>query len=69
MNKTLVIIAAVLGLIGLILNLAVDRDNVYDLTLSALWVLTLIFANAGAFMGGKRSTMPKVSSSSGMMQK
>jgi hypothetical protein len=51
-NKTLAILAGILALVGLIVNLAVDRDNVYDMTLSGLWVVTLVVALAGAFVGG-----------------
>jgi uncharacterized integral membrane protein len=64
MNKNLAIVAGALALIGLIVNVAVDRDNVYDMTLSALWVLTLILAFAGAFVGGKKSPPPTSVSSS-----
>lgn len=42
-----------LALIGLIVNVAVDLDNVYDMTMAALWVLTLVVAAAAAMMGGK----------------
>jgi uncharacterized integral membrane protein len=52
MNRTLVIIAGVLALIGLIINVAFDRDNVYDMYAAGLWLLTLIFAFVGAFVGG-----------------
>jgi hypothetical protein len=50
-NRNFVLIAAVLALIGLIVNAAFDLDNVYDMTTSTLWVLTLVFALLGAFMG------------------
>jgi hypothetical protein len=43
----------VLAVIGLIINVAFDLDNVYDMTTTALWFLTLAFAFAGAFLGGK----------------
>ncbi len=62
MNRTLVIIASVIAVIGLIINVVFDRDNVYDMTLAGLWVLTLILGFAGAFVGGKKS--PVVSSRS-----
>ena len=54
MNRTLVLVAGVLALIGLIVNVAIDLDNVYDMTTSALWAVTLILAFAGAFAGGKK---------------
>lgn len=44
-------IAAVLALIGLIINAAVDTDNVYDMTTVTLFLLTFIFALAGAYIG------------------
>lgn len=49
------LIGGVLALVGLIVNAAVDLDNVYDMTTSALWVLTVILVFAGAFMGGGTS--------------
>ena len=51
MNKNLIIVGGVLALIGLIVNVAVDRDNVYDMTTVALWALTVIFV----FVGGKKA--------------
>ena len=48
--------AGVLALIGLIINATVDRDNIYDMTLAGLWLLTLIVAFLGAFVGGKKAT-------------
>jgi hypothetical protein len=53
LNKNLVIVGAVLALVGLIVNVAFDLDNVYDMTLAGLWLLTLIVVAAGAFMGGR----------------
>lgn len=55
MNKNLTILAGVLALIGLIINVAVDRDNIYDMTMAGLWTLTLIVAFLGAFIGGKKA--------------
>jgi hypothetical protein len=69
MNKPLVVIAAMLALIGLILNVALDRDNVYDMTLSALWALTLILALAGALVAGKKSQASTIASSSSVTQR
>ncbi len=55
MNRNLVIIGGILALVGLIVNVAVDLDNVYDMTTTALWLLTVIVVFAGAFLGGKKS--------------
>jgi len=44
------------ALLGLIVNIAVDLDNVYDMTLAALWALTLLLVLAGAFVGSRKST-------------
>ena len=54
MNRNLILIGGILALIGLIVNVAFDLDNVYDMTTSLLWVLTLIVVFAGAFLGGKK---------------
>ncbi len=58
LNRTLVVIAGILALIGLIVNVAFDLDNVYDMTATVIWVLTLIFAFAGAYLGGKKKETP-----------
>ncbi len=50
-SRNFVLIAAVLALIGLIVNVAFDLDNVYDMTTSTLFLLTFVFALLGAFMG------------------
>jgi hypothetical protein len=55
LNKNLVIGAGVLALIGLIVNAAVDLDNVYDMTTTTLWLLTVILVFAGVFMGGRKA--------------
>lgn len=52
-TKLLISATAVLALIGLIVNVAVDLDNVYDMTLAVIWFLTLIVAAAAAMMGGR----------------
>ncbi|MDA4117564.1 MAG: hypothetical protein OK455_04390 [Thaumarchaeota archaeon] len=52
-SKIFIWIAAALALVGLIVNVAVDLDNVYDMTMATLWVLTLVFAFLGAYMGRK----------------
>jgi uncharacterized integral membrane protein len=51
MNRSLTIVAGVLALIGLIINVVFDRDNIYDMYAAGLWLLTLIFAFLGAFVG------------------
>jgi hypothetical protein len=63
MNKTVVMVGGILALIGLIVNVAFDLDNVYDMTTTILWVLTLIVVFAGAFMGGKKAPMAAASTS------
>jgi hypothetical protein len=50
-SRNFVLIAAVLALIGLIVNVAFDLDNVYDMTTTTIWLLTVVFALLGAFMG------------------
>jgi len=50
-SRNFVMIAAALALIGLIVNAAFDADNVYDMTTTTLFLLTLVFALLGAFMG------------------
>lgn len=57
MNKSLAIAAGVLALVGLIVNVAVDRDNVYDMTMSGIWLVTLVLAFLSAFLG-KSKTAP-----------
>ena len=54
MNRNLVLIGGILALIGLIVNVAFDLDNVYDMTTTALWLITLVVVFAGAFLGGKK---------------
>jgi len=39
------------AIIGLIVNGAVDLDNVYDMTTVALWVLTVILIYVGVYTG------------------
>ena len=55
MNKNLVLVAGVLAVIGLIVNVGVDLDNVYDMTTTGLWAATVVVAFAGAFLGGKKT--------------
>jgi len=47
------LIAAVLALIGLVVNSGFDLDNVYDMTTTTLFFLTFVFATIGAFMSRK----------------
>jgi len=54
MNKPLLWIAGVLAIIGLVVNLAYDLDNVYDMTTVTLWVLTVIFLYLGVYTGKKQ---------------
>jgi hypothetical protein len=56
-----VLTAGVLALMGLIVNVAVDLDNAYDMTTPAFWVLTLILIVAGVFTGEE----PRLSHRSG----
>ena len=53
-SRTFVLVAAVLALLGLVVNVVFDLDNMYDMTMATLWVLTLVFALLGAFMGRNR---------------
>jgi uncharacterized membrane protein YqjE len=50
-SRNFALIAAAFALIGLVVNVAFDLDNVYDMTTSTLWVLTLVFALLGVFIG------------------
>ncbi len=52
-SKIFIWIAAVLALIGLVVNATVDLDNVYDMTTTTLWLLTLVFVALGALLGRK----------------
>lgn len=51
LNRTMMLVAGagVLALIGLIVNVAFDLDNVYDMTTTTLWLLTMILAFAGVY--------------------
>lgn len=66
MNRSLIIIAGVFALIGLIVNVSFDRDNVYDMYAAGLWVLTLVFILLGTFVGSgpKSAGMPPQPTSS-----
>ncbi len=54
MNKWLFVIAGVLAIIGLVVNLAYDLDNVYDMTTVVLWVATVILLYLGVYTGRKQ---------------
>jgi predicted tellurium resistance membrane protein TerC len=47
-SRWLVIAAGILAVIGLIVNASVDLDNIYDMTTSGLFLITLILAFVGA---------------------
>jgi hypothetical protein len=59
LKKSLVIAAAIIALVGLVINVTFDRDNIYDMTLAGLWLLTTILAFLGAFLGGKTKSVTK----------
>ena len=50
-GRTFVLIAAVLSLLGLIVNAGFDLDNMYDMTTTTLFLLAFVFALLGAFVG------------------
>ena len=50
-SRTFVLIAALLSLVGLVVNVAFDLDNVYDMTTTTLFLLAFVFAILGAFIG------------------
>ena len=50
-SRIYVEIAAVLSLLGLIVNAGFDLDNMYDMTTTTLFLLAFVFALLGAFMG------------------
>ena len=53
--RIFVLIVAVLALVGLGINVAVDRDNVYDMTTTTLFLLTFIFAIPAARAGKSKA--------------
>lgn len=55
MNKNLLLVGGVLAIVGLIVNAAVDLDNVYDMTTTGLWVLTIVVIFVGIFVGGRKT--------------
>ena len=57
MRKSLVIMSAILALVGLIINVTFDRDNIYDMTLAGVWVITLVLGFLGAFTGFNKKTL------------
>lgn len=54
MNKWLMLGAGIVAIIGLVINVTVDRDNIYDMTLVGLWLVTLILSFLGAFVGQRK---------------
>lgn len=64
MNRTLVLIAGFLALVGFIMSVAGDLGDLYTVTtsgihvvshtLSLLWLLTVILAFAGVFTGNSK---------------
>jgi hypothetical protein len=64
MNKTIVLIAGVLALVGFIVSVVGDLGDLYTVTtsgihvvshtLSLLWLLTVILAFAGVFTGNSK---------------
>jgi|GEM_PF-1990188 uncharacterized membrane protein len=49
-SNWIVIVTGILAIIGLIINLGADRDNLYDFATSGLFLITLILAFAGAYL-------------------
>jgi hypothetical protein len=47
-SRTFALIAAVLAIIGLLVNAGFDLDNVYDMTTTTLFVLIVIVALLGS---------------------
>lgn len=54
MNKPLLVVAGVLAIIGLIVNLAYDLDNIYDMTTVTIWVITVVLLYLGVYTGRKK---------------
>ena len=53
LDKIFVILTAVLGLVGIIVEIGFDMDNVYDMTTTALFALIVVLALLGLFLGRK----------------
>ncbi len=45
----LAIVSGIVALIGLIVNVSVDRDNIFDMATSVLFLIALILAWVGAY--------------------
>lgn len=58
-NRILMWTTAVLALIGLAVNAGVDLDNVYDMTTTALWAITLVVAAVAALSGRGSEPAPQ----------
>jgi uncharacterized membrane protein (DUF373 family) len=58
LKKSLVVASAIIAVVGLIINVTFDRDNIYDMTLAGLWLVTLALGFLGAFVGqDKKASM------------
>ena len=55
-SRIFVLVAAVLSLLGLIVNAGFDADNVYDMTTVTLFLLAFVFALLGAFLGRNKQS-------------
>lgn len=53
LNQIFVIFTGVLGLVGIIVEVGFDLDNVYDMTTTLLFALIVVFAFLGLFLGKK----------------
>lgn len=47
------IIAGIVGIIGVIVEVGFDMDNIYDMTTTVLFVLAIIFGFLAAFVRSK----------------
>jgi uncharacterized membrane protein len=66
-NSTwLVVAAGILAVIGSIINIVVDRDNIYDMTTSGLFVITFILAFVGAYLAQRGA--PRLQTRAGQQQ-
>ncbi len=43
-----------LAIIGLIINLAYDLDNIYDMTTVTIWIITVLLLYLGVYTGRKK---------------
>lgn len=54
-NWVLAVAAVAAACAGLAINILFDRDNIYDMTLMALWTASLALAIASTFLSRKAS--------------